>query len=61
MTNPWEGKKMNLIIRTYAIYVSQQDYDNGIIASYGIDLTDAQLQRLNEMGYIVVLTKEETF
>ena len=52
---------MNLIIRTYAIYVSQQDYDNGIIASYGIDLTDAQLQRLNEMGYIVVLTKEETF
>ena len=47
-------------VKTYAIYVSQQDYAKGVIQSYGINLTIGQLQWLKESGQVVVLIKQET-
>jgi hypothetical protein len=47
-------------IKTYAIYVSQEDYAKGLIQSYGINLTMHQLQYLKESGQVVILIKEET-
>jgi hypothetical protein len=47
-------------IKTYAIYVSQEDYAKGLPQSYGINLTMGQLQYLKDSGQVVVLIKEET-
>jgi hypothetical protein len=46
-------------IKTYAIYVNQQDYAKGVIQSYGINLTVGQLEWLKECGQVVILVKQE--